>query len=116
MRTISQPADASRSAWSAVAVTSCVSVVVIDWTRIGFAPPTPISPTRTSNVGTPQVVVGIRNVPPRQAVDSSDERAEAFDRRIELLRVIATGLREVRPTAALPTDHPRHLADQVAGP
>jgi hypothetical protein len=35
MRTISQPARTSRSAWAAVAATSWVRVVVIDWTRMG---------------------------------------------------------------------------------
>src|SRR5206468_1638385 len=50
-RTISQPARARRRICSAVAVTSAVSGVVIDWTRIGLLPPIPTSPTRTSRVG-----------------------------------------------------------------
>jgi hypothetical protein len=33
-----------------VAATSCVSLVVMDWIRIGFEPPTATEPTQTSRV------------------------------------------------------------------
>ena len=49
-RTISQPASASAIACRTVAATSCVSLVVIDCSRSGCAPPTPTEPTRTSRV------------------------------------------------------------------
>jgi hypothetical protein len=51
MRTISQPARTRRSVWATVASVSMVSVVVMDWTRMGLAPPTPTSPTATVRVG-----------------------------------------------------------------
>lgn len=50
-RTISQPAPTRRSIWATVAEMSLVSVVVIDWARIGLSPPTPTSPTITTRVG-----------------------------------------------------------------
>ena len=50
-RTISQPTSARAIDCRTVAATSCVSLVVIDWMRIGFAPPTPTPPTLTSRVG-----------------------------------------------------------------
>ena len=40
MRTISEPARHSAATWRAVASTSAVSVLVIDWTTIGAPPPT----------------------------------------------------------------------------
>ena len=49
-RTISQPASSSRWIWATVSATSNVLVVVIDWTQIGFSPPTTWSPTPTSRV------------------------------------------------------------------
>jgi hypothetical protein len=49
-RTISQPTSASATDCLTVAATSCVSLVVIDWMRTGFAPPTPTPPTLTSRV------------------------------------------------------------------
>ena len=49
-RTISQPASTSRTICSTVASMSVVAGVVIDCTRIGWLPPTPTSPTRTSRV------------------------------------------------------------------
>ena len=51
MRTISQPTSARAMDCRTVAATSCVSLVVIDWTRTGLAPPTPTAPTITSTVG-----------------------------------------------------------------
>src|SRR5579884_1170869 len=50
MRTISHPTRTRRSAWAAVAATSLVNVVVIDWMRMGFIQPTPMAPTLTSRV------------------------------------------------------------------
>src|SRR6476469_5431510 len=47
MRTISEPARASAATWSAVERASSVSVLVIDWTRIGAVPPMVLSATRT---------------------------------------------------------------------
>jgi hypothetical protein len=44
-RTISQPASTRRWIWLTVAAVSLVDGVVIDWTRIGCALPTVISPT-----------------------------------------------------------------------
>ena len=49
-RTISQPTSARATDWRTVAATSWVSLVVIDWTRMGLEPPTPTLPTRTSRV------------------------------------------------------------------
>src|SRR3954463_16419847 len=49
-RTISQPASASRGICATVSATSKVFVVVIDWTQIGFSPPTTQPPTPTSRV------------------------------------------------------------------
>src|SRR5271165_4366382 len=50
-RTISEPARASAAIWRAVASTSAVSVLVIDWTTTGAPPPTVTAaspaPTRT---------------------------------------------------------------------
>ena len=51
MRTISQPTSARAMHWRTVAATSCVSLVVIDWRRIGCCAPTPTVPTMTSAVG-----------------------------------------------------------------
>jgi hypothetical protein len=48
MRTISQPTSASSIVWAMDASVSIVSHVIIDWTRIGLAPPTPTFPTMTS--------------------------------------------------------------------
>ena len=50
MRTISQPTAASSIVCAIDASVSIVSQVIIDWTRIGFAPPTPTPPTITSRV------------------------------------------------------------------
>ncbi len=50
-RTISHPAATRRSICPTVPRTSEVRVVVIDWMRIGFAPPTATSPTATTRVG-----------------------------------------------------------------
>ena len=49
-RTISQPASSRRWICATVSATSKVFVVVIDWTQIGFSPPTTTSPTATSRV------------------------------------------------------------------
>src|SRR2546422_5657896 len=46
--TISQPTFASSMVCAIEASVSIVSHVIIDWTRIGFAPPTPTLPTITS--------------------------------------------------------------------
>jgi hypothetical protein len=51
MRTISHPTSASAIDCRTVAATSCVSLVVIDCTRSGCAPPTPTPPIMTSTVG-----------------------------------------------------------------
>ena len=51
MRTISHPTSASAMHCPTVAAMSSVSLVVIDWRRIGFEPPTPTPPTFTSTVG-----------------------------------------------------------------
>src|SRR6516165_5872762 len=48
MRTISEPARASAATWAAVACTSAVSVLVINWTMIGAEPPTITPPTFTA--------------------------------------------------------------------
>ena len=50
-RTISHPTSARAIDWRTVAATSCVSLVVIDWTLTGFLPPTATPPTSTSRVG-----------------------------------------------------------------
>src|SRR5437867_4963730 len=50
-RTSSLPAWASCATWSAVASASAVSVFVIDWTTIGWSPPTRTPPTSTVTVG-----------------------------------------------------------------
>jgi len=50
-RTISQPTSASAIDCRTVAATSCVSLVVIDCTRMGLVPPTPTPPIMTSLVG-----------------------------------------------------------------
>src|SRR6185312_2740504 len=47
-RTSSEPARASAIAWLTVDWTSAVSVFVMDWTTIGFVPPTLIPPTLTA--------------------------------------------------------------------
>ena len=47
MRTISEPARASAATWPTVALTSAVSVLVIDCTTIGAPPPTCTLPTWT---------------------------------------------------------------------
>ena len=44
------PAAASSIVWAIDASVSIVSHVIIDWTRIGFAPPTPTPPIITSRV------------------------------------------------------------------
>src|SRR5215467_1586018 len=49
-RTISEPARASSATCFAVASASAVSVLVIDWTRIGAPPPMSALPTRTCRV------------------------------------------------------------------
>src|SRR5215470_3140916 len=49
-RTSSEPASASARTWSTVAAMSAVSVLVIDCTTIGAAPPIATSPTRTVRV------------------------------------------------------------------
>ncbi len=48
--TISHPISASAMDCLTVPATSCVSLVVIDWIRTGFIPPTPTEPMRTSRV------------------------------------------------------------------
>src|SRR4051794_37257811 len=58
-RTISQPASSRRRTWAAVRSRSSVCSVVIDWTRMGLAPPRVQRPTATSRVG--------RRVPSRSA-------------------------------------------------
>ena len=50
IRTISQPTSASAIDCRTVAAMSCVSLVVIDCSRIGCAAPTPTLPTITSQV------------------------------------------------------------------
>ena len=50
IRTISQPTSASAMHCRTVRSTSCVSLVVIDCRRSGFAPPIPTAPTFTSTV------------------------------------------------------------------
>ena len=50
MRTNSEPARASCATWRAVASTSAVSVLVIDCTTIGAAPPTMTPATSTPTV------------------------------------------------------------------
>ena len=50
MRTISQPTATRSSVCWIDAALSIVSQVIIDWTRIGFVPPTPTLPTITSRV------------------------------------------------------------------
>src|SRR6202165_3990853 len=50
MRTNSDPARASAATWPAVASTSAVSVLVMDWTTTGAPPPTVTLPTRTGTV------------------------------------------------------------------
>src|SRR6185312_13052 len=47
-RTSSEPARARAIAWLTVDWTSAVSVLVMDWTTIGFVPPTLIPPTFTA--------------------------------------------------------------------
>ena len=47
-RTSSEPARASAMTWLTVEVTSAVSVLVIDCTTMGFAPPTFTPPTFTA--------------------------------------------------------------------
>jgi hypothetical protein len=47
MRTISEPARANAATCPAVAATSAVSVLVIDWTTTGAPPPTVTWPTLT---------------------------------------------------------------------
>ena len=49
-RTSSEPASASSRTWRAVASTSAVSVLVIDWTTTGAPPPTVTAPMRTATV------------------------------------------------------------------
>src|SRR6185437_5184737 len=47
-RTSSEPARANSITWFTVAVVSAVSVLVIDWTTTGWAPPTLTAPTLTT--------------------------------------------------------------------
>src|SRR5690348_12868616 len=47
-RTSSEPARASSITWFTVAAVSAVSVLVMDWTTIGFDPPTFTPPTFTA--------------------------------------------------------------------
>ena len=49
--TSSEPARASSATWRTVAVTSAVSVLVIDCTTMGDFPPTVTRPIRTATVG-----------------------------------------------------------------
>src|SRR5574342_643075 len=49
-RTSSEPAACSARTWATVAATSAVSVLVIDWTTMGWAEPTGTAPTRTVEV------------------------------------------------------------------
>ena len=49
-RTSSEPACASAATWRAVASASAVSVLVIDWTTIGWSEPTSTPPTSTVGV------------------------------------------------------------------
>ena len=48
IRTISQPTCASSMVCEMEASVSIVSQVIMDWTLMGFAPPTPTLPTITS--------------------------------------------------------------------
>src|SRR5882672_1963871 len=50
-RTSSLPAACNARTWAAVAAASAVSVLVIDWTTIGWALPTATPPTLTVTVG-----------------------------------------------------------------
>ena len=49
-RTSSEPASCSARTWATVASTSAVSVLVMDWTTIGWAEPTLTPPTTTVGV------------------------------------------------------------------
>ena len=49
-RTSSEPAWASWATWMAVASGSAVSVLVMDWTTIGWSDPTSTPPTSTVGV------------------------------------------------------------------
>src|SRR5690348_17437286 len=49
-RTSSEPAAWSARTWAAVALASAVSVLVMDWTTIGWQEPTGTPPTRTVTV------------------------------------------------------------------
>src|SRR5687768_10988749 len=51
MRTTSEPARARAATWSAVERASSVSVLVMDCTRMGAAPPTTLSAMRTAREG-----------------------------------------------------------------
>src|SRR5210317_563872 len=50
-RTSSLPDAANRDTCATVETTSAVSVLVMDWTRTGLAPPTPTPPMSTATVG-----------------------------------------------------------------
>src|SRR5882762_7216701 len=50
-RTSSLPAACNARTWAAVAAASAVSVLVIDWTTIGWALPTGTPPTLTVTLG-----------------------------------------------------------------
>ena len=50
IRTSSDPARASACTWRAVASTSAVSVLVMDWTTIGASPPRRTGPMDTWTV------------------------------------------------------------------
>src|SRR6266545_1074556 len=62
-RTSSLPAWCNARTCATVAATSAVSVLVIDWTTIGWAPPTGTPPTPTVTVGRREVTGG--NIPAR---------------------------------------------------
>ncbi len=71
MRTISEPAVASSMHCRAVAATSAVSVLVMDWMTIGAPPPTCTRPTFTECVRSLWVTMTPR--PGRLLADSSEE-------------------------------------------
>src|SRR5436189_287872 len=82
-RTSSLPAACSARTCAAVAAASAVSVLVIDWTTIGWALPTGTPPTLTVTVGrrvlTEPNISPSRSAPPREhaAVRFREEQIEA---------------------------------------
>src|SRR6476646_5857780 len=126
MRTISEPARASAATWSAVERASSVSVLVIDWTRMGASPPMVLSATRTGRemrredvMGSfdgeagdrdpgvrleVELVVVVVELDFRRVADHHVERRLARD-----FRVAAGGIeaREEEPALAVAHLHPR---------